>query len=67
VWYFRGHSHIREARRGDAVRRTRVQESVTESKLVKRGEVRWYRAASLAMLCNTFIVEAYTNRRGEAR
>jgi len=79
------------------VRRTRVQESATDSnqiatdliqishmrfklnnfflliffltelKLVKRGEARRYRAASLAMLCNTFKVEAYTNRQGKAR
>jgi len=40
TYCLKGHSHIREARRGDAARRTRVQESATESKLVKRGEAR---------------------------
>jgi len=44
------------------MRRTRVQESQNWS-----SEARRCRAASLAMLCNMFIVGAYTQRRGEAR
>jgi len=71
----KNNNFIRKARRSRAAytsarvcnrvaRRRRVQECATEPKLVKRGQARRCRAASLAMLCNTFIVETYTHRRG---
>jgi len=61
------HSHIREARRCRV-----VDASARECKRVincqsKRSEARWSRVATLVRLCNTFIVEPYTHKRGEAR
>jgi len=48
----KGHSHIRETRRGEAARQTRVQESATESKLVKRGKARRGKAVPCRIACH---------------
>jgi len=55
------HSHIHEAMPRGGRECKRVQQSRNWS-----SEASHRCAASLAMLCNTFIVEAYTHRRNEA-